>query len=67
MNLIIIIIIFFVLEFIITASGENIPPVIIENAIKSEVPFLSNVFVIGDKKKFLTCLVTILVNHSTLL
>ncbi len=49
-------------ELIITSGGENIPPVLIENCIKSEVPFISNVFVIGDKRKYLTCLVTLAVS-----
>lgn len=46
-------------DIIITSGGENIPPAHIENIIKSELPALSNVFVIGDKRKYLTCLVTI--------
>ncbi len=50
-------------ELIITAGGENIPPVLIENTIKEHVPFISQVMVIGDRRKFLTCLVTL---HTTL-
>jgi len=46
-------------EIIITSGGENMAPVPIEDAIKEEVPFLSNVMIIGDKKKYVTCLVTL--------
>ena len=51
-------------ELIITAGGENVPPVYIEDCIKSEVTFLSNVMVVGDKKKFLTCLLTLKVRNT---
>lgn len=34
-------------------------PVPIEDRIKEAVPFLSNVMLIGDKRKFVTCLVTL--------
>eukprot|EP00735_Rhodelphis_limneticus_P003574 TRINITY_DN1505_c0_g1::TRINITY_DN1505_c0_g1_i1::g.28184::m.28184 TRINITY_DN1505_c0_g1::TRINITY_DN1505_c0_g1_i1::g.28184 ORF type:complete len:655 (+),score=175.46,sp/Q5ZKR7/ACBG2_CHICK/50.46/0.0,AMP-binding/PF00501.23/1.1e-88,Cas_Cas2CT1978/PF09707.5/0.0057,Cas_Cas2CT1978/PF09707.5/6.4e+03 TRINITY_DN1505_c0_g1_i1:51-1967(+) len=46
-------------ELIITAGGENIPPIVIEDGIKREGPAISNVMVIGDKRKYLTCLITL--------
>lgn len=46
-------------ELLITSGGENIPPVIIEENIKKELPIISNCMVIGDKRKFLTLLITL--------
>ncbi|KAK7888867.1 hypothetical protein WMY93_024427 [Mugilogobius chulae] len=55
-------------ELIITAGGENVPPVPIEEALKEQLPFISNAMLIGDKKKFLSVLLTIKsqVNADTL-
>lgn len=51
-------------ELIITAGGENIAPVPIEDFIKTDCPALSNVMIIGDKRKFLTALVTLKVKQN---
>ncbi|XP_070591698.1 LOW QUALITY PROTEIN: long-chain-fatty-acid--CoA ligase ACSBG2-like [Erythrolamprus reginae] len=51
-------------ELIITAGGENIPPVPIEDAVKEAVPILSNVMLVGDKAKYLVMLMTLKSNMN---
>ncbi|CAG0886457.1 unnamed protein product [Cyprideis torosa] len=46
-------------ELIITAGAENVAPVPIEDNIKHELPCISNIMVIGDRKKFLSCILTL--------
>ncbi|XP_065207667.1 long-chain-fatty-acid--CoA ligase ACSBG2-like isoform X2 [Planococcus citri] len=46
-------------DIIITAGGENIPTGLIEETIKSELPIISNVVLIGDARKYLTVLITL--------
>ncbi len=45
-------------DIIITAGGKNITPSLIENDLKFS-PFISDAVVIGDRRKYLTCLVMI--------
>ncbi|XP_037361087.1 long-chain-fatty-acid--CoA ligase ACSBG2-like isoform X2 [Talpa occidentalis] len=50
-------------EILITASGENVPPVPIENKVKEKIPIVSNAMLVGDKLKFLGVLLTLKVQH----
>jgi len=45
-------------DIIVTAAGKNIAPQNIENLIKTD-PFISQIIVHGDKRKFLSALVTL--------
>jgi len=46
-------------EILITAGGENIAPVPIEDRIKREIPAVSEAVVLGDKLKFVSALLTL--------
>ncbi len=45
-------------DIIITAGGKNITPSVMENELKFS-PFVSDAVIIGDKRKYLTCLIMI--------
>ena len=49
-------------DIIITAGGKNVTPSEIENQLKFS-PFISDAVVIGDRRKFLSCLV--MIDHET--
>ncbi len=49
-------------DIIITAGGKNITPSEIENQLKFS-PYISDAVVIGDQRKFLSCLV--MIDHET--
>lgn len=46
-------------ELIVTAGGENVSPVPIENKIIELCPLISNCVVVGDKRKFLSALIAL--------
>jgi long-chain acyl-CoA synthetase len=49
-------------DIIITAGGKNVTPSEIENELKFS-PYISDAVVIGDRRKFLSCLV--MIDHET--
>jgi len=49
-------------ELLITAGGENVSPVAIEDAVKEQLPCVSNCMLIGDSRKFLSMLLTLKVS-----
>lgn len=46
-------------ELLVTAGGENVAPVIIENIAKEFMPFVSNIMLIGDQRKFIACMLSL--------
>ena len=47
-------------EIVITAGGENVAPVNIEQQIQKQLgDVVSNVMVVGDQRKFLSCIITL--------
>jgi long-chain-fatty-acid--CoA ligase ACSBG len=46
-------------ELIIGAGGENVAPVPVEDRVKELCPAISNIMMVGDKRKFNTALITL--------
>jgi len=46
-------------ELIIGAGGENVAPVPIEDNVKALCPMISNVMMVGDKRKYMTILISL--------
>ena len=47
------------IDMIVPSHGHNVAPVLIEARIKKEVPFLSNVMLVGDGQDYICCLLTL--------
>ncbi|XP_031769185.1 long-chain-fatty-acid--CoA ligase ACSBG2 isoform X2 [Galleria mellonella] len=52
-------------ELLITAGGENVAPVPIEQLVQAELPHLGYAVLIGDKRKFLSMIVTLKAKINT--
>jgi len=48
-------------DLIITAGGENIAPQPIHDLVKEQLPVISQVLLLGDKQKFVSCFLTLAV------
>jgi long-chain-fatty-acid--CoA ligase ACSBG len=46
-------------ELIITAGGENVAPVPIEDNFKAECPVCSNIMLVGENRRFMSALITL--------
>lgn len=46
-------------ELLITAGGENIAPVLIEQQVQAELIHIGYAVLIGDRRKFLSILITL--------
>jgi long-chain-fatty-acid--CoA ligase ACSBG len=46
-------------DLMVLRGGETVLPLTVENRILAELPFLSHVVVIGEKRPYLTCLMTL--------
>ncbi|XP_014368454.2 very long-chain-fatty-acid--CoA ligase bubblegum isoform X1 [Papilio machaon] len=52
-------------ELLITAGGENVAPVLIEQTIQTQLPHVGYAVLIGDRRKFLSVLLTLKAKINT--
>jgi len=52
-------------ELIITAGGENVAPVPIEDRLKQKLPVIGGAMLVGDQKKFLSILIALKTELNT--
>ena len=46
-------------ELLVTAGGENVAPAPVEDAIKAELPCVAHAVAVGDRRKFVSALLTL--------
>ena len=51
-------------ELIVTAGGENVAPIPIEDLLKEKCKLISNIVVLGDDKKYLAALITLKIDEK---
>lgn len=51
-------------DILITAGGENIAPVLIEQTVITKIPVVSNAVLVADGRKFVSVLITLKVIDS---
>jgi long-chain-fatty-acid--CoA ligase ACSBG len=51
-------------ELIVTSGGENVAPSFIESSLISAMPAISRAFVVGDARKYVTCLLVPYMDES---
>ncbi len=51
-------------ELLITSAGENVAPLLAENAIVNAIPGIARAFAVGDKRKFVSCLLVPYLNEK---
>jgi long-chain-fatty-acid--CoA ligase ACSBG len=51
-------------ELIVTAGGENVAPLPIEDLLKEKCKIISNIVVLGDDKKYLAALITLKIDEK---
>jgi len=49
-------------EILVTAGGENLAPVPLEDAVKAHLPGVAHAVLVGDRRKFVACLLTLKVS-----
>lgn len=54
-------------DLIVTAGGENVAPAYVEETLRTAMPAIKRGFVVGDKRKFISCLLIPYMNEDGIL